>query len=340
MCDYLRTTQRNPNSLPDDRVKLYSECIDFLLYKRDQERLILNSSNDYPALSITHIEALLQEYADHLMSNNLSEESSTDVEDFFDRHLPLMSLTDWTGRSLRDYFVARTGLLIEPSEGFTAFRHRTFQEFLSAKVIIRKNNIRMLLGKASYDEWRETIILAMGLPETDKKQCDLFVGGLLRKSKALKTKHLRSELLFLAVACLETATWLSADIRKEVIEDASKQMPPRNSDECRLIARAGEVAIDMLRYNPAHSYREMAYCIEAITSVGNERAMSAIEEYVKSEHYSRTDNSVFILHRAVGKAWLRFSGLRRARDTFGDIEILDLRAHMSGDTYLDRIRSS
>ena len=60
--------------MPRDRVTLYADCIALLLYRRDSERMV-GSMTDYPALTYRHEEAVLRDYAHHMLFNEESEES-------------------------------------------------------------------------------------------------------------------------------------------------------------------------------------------------------------------------------------------------------------------------
>jgi len=73
--------------------------------------------------------------------------------------------------ALLGYFVARTGLLIEPQQGYFQFSHLTFQEFLTAKRIYRKLSKRdpiqylktELFNKIGQAGWHEVILLYFGI---------------------------------------------------------------------------------------------------------------------------------------------------------------------------------
>lgn len=73
--------------------------------------------------------------------------------------------------ALTKYFIARTGLLIEPKQDFYQFSHLTFQEFLTAKRIYRKLSKRnpiSYLKKNIFDTlsqtgWHEVALLYFGI---------------------------------------------------------------------------------------------------------------------------------------------------------------------------------
>jgi hypothetical protein len=75
--------RERPHNMPQNRVKLYQDCVEMLLYKRDSEREV-GSMGDFPSLTHTHEEVVLREYAHHLLLNDESEESIEEVDAYFD----------------------------------------------------------------------------------------------------------------------------------------------------------------------------------------------------------------------------------------------------------------
>ena len=92
-----------------------------LMDRRDKERKI-GAVADYPPIGAIRLEVILQDYAKHLMTEGLSEESIEEARESFDHDIRDMELTDWDGELLLDYFEARTGLLIQPAEGMVRLK--------------------------------------------------------------------------------------------------------------------------------------------------------------------------------------------------------------------------
>ncbi|MCE7984761.1 MAG: NACHT domain-containing protein [Caldilinea sp. CFX5] len=256
LCSMICALHReHPHTMPQNRIKLYQNCVEMLMHRRDAERKV-GSLADYPPLSNIYEEVILRDYAHHLMLNGESEEDLRDADHYFDELLQRVNLPGWTGERLRHYFVARTGLLFEPAEGRIAFAHRTFQEFLAAREIVKKNEIRMLINKARDDQWRETILLTIGIPEIDPKQSDRLLNGLLNRADELTTARYRHELYLLVVACLETAIYLTPPMRRHILAKAAALLPPRNNDAVALIAKGGDPMVGLLRFDPRYSLKK------------------------------------------------------------------------------------
>jgi len=332
LCTMICALHRDrPNNMPQNRVKLYQDCVEMLLYKRDKDRSI-GSMADYPPLTHTHEEVVLREYAYHLLLNNDSEESADEADEYFSGLLESVNMPGWTGPILRDYFVKRTGLLIEPAEDQIAFAHRTFQEYLAAKVIIKRNQIKMLVDKARNDQWRETIMLAVGIPEISEKQSEKLFRGLLKKAADLSKLRSQQELYLLAAACMESPIYLSAALREEVLTHATTVIPPHSDDEIALITKAGDPVVDLLKINTQVAEWEMAQCVSALAEIGSERALEAISEYAESTLYA--DSPSYELRRAIGAAFWSFDPLEYCQRVLANVGVLYLNNSQMRDVCL------
>ncbi|MEZ4728535.1 MAG: NACHT domain-containing protein [Caldilineaceae bacterium] len=343
--DALRRLARNPllcsmicalhrehsHTMPQNRIKLYQDCVEMLMHRRDAERKV-GSLADYPPLTNIHEEVVLRDYAHHLMLIGESEEDQRDADRYFEELLQRINLPGWTGARLRHYFVARTGLLFEPGEGRIAFAHRTFQEFLAAREIVKKNEIRMLINKARDDQWRETILLTIGIPEINAKQSDLLLNGILNKAHELTTPRYRYELYLLAVACLETAIYLTPPMRRHILAKAAALIPPRNDDAIALIVKGGDPMVELLRLNPDYSFKKMARCVEALITIGSEQALDAVVEYATSPIYEYPE--AWSLRRAVVRGLFTFEPRYYCQRVLVHVSMLDLTSTPLSDSEL------
>jgi Leucine-rich repeat (LRR) protein len=322
LCTMICALHRDrPQSMPRDRATLYADCIALLLYRRDSERGV-GSMADYPALTYRHEEAVLRDYAHHMLFNEESEESFEEMESFFDGLLARYQMPGWTGTLLRDFFLKRTGLLIEPAEERIAFAHRSFQEFLTARAIVNRDDIGLLLSKARDDQWRETILLTVAIPEINEKQSEKFFRRLLKKADALTTPRNRHELFLLAVACTESPMFLSDELKNAILDRARTLIPPRSDDDVQLLAKAGDPIVRLLHYDPRMSFRKMARCVGALAEIGSEAALRTIAEYAHSPAYSVPE--AYELRRAVGAAMGRFDEADYFRRVLGSLQTLYL----------------
>ena len=270
-------------TLPSSRLKLYSECIDVLLNKRDAGNIgrKIPLDDTYPiGLDEDQKLELIQSLAWKLMDLNLSSLDTDRVDSHFERELKQTSLpAAITGEQIRALFVDRAALLREPVVGQIDFAHRTFQEYLAAKAILDDDSLETLISKASDDQWREVIIVAAGRGRP--KEREKLLKALIEQGNCQAENQ--QYLHLLAVACLETATKVRPEIREQVLTSAKASMPPKDEDEVAMVVRAGNEVVPLLLYEASYSAEEAARCIASLVGVGTSDAMAAIVDYAKAD---------------------------------------------------------
>ena len=282
-------------SLPAERLQLYQQCVEMLLSGREEVRK-LDFGQDYPPMSYAHKLALIQHFAYWLMRNSYSDVEANEADNFFNDKLAFMNLPNVTGHGVRCLFVDRTSLLREPVAGRIDFTHRTFQEFLAAQTAVKENDIGLLIQKGLDDQWREMIMLAAG--EARPRESEKLLKGLITKADKLKRERNRHQLYLLAVACLETCVELAPSIRELVLQRATALIPPKDKDEVKLIAVAGDPIVPLLASRPDYSNEQAAQCIEALAMIGTDQAMKSIVTYASDTRYS--------VSLVLGQAWDSF----------------------------------
>ncbi len=275
--------QDREDKVPRERLKLYEECVEMLLERREEKKGV-KLDTDYIDLSYSQKLVLLQRLAYWMLDNNYSAASAEDVESQFADRLPALDLPNISGKEVRRLFVERAGLLQEAVVDEISFRHRTFQEFLAAKEAIKSNNLGVLVKNVRDDQWRETIILATGVARPDERI--KLLRGMLKKAENLKTAKYRHQVYLLAIACLETCTELDPAIRHEVVVAARSVFPPHSQDEVSQIAMAGVHAVDFLSYDPDYPIEIAALCIQTLAEIGGEIALAKLADYLTDERYS------------------------------------------------------
>jgi hypothetical protein len=263
--------------LPSDRIELYEACSYMLLERRDIERRI--ELRDYPHLSYRQKRALLEDLAYWMMTNNWPMLPIERADTRLSRKLKNMALhtKDVTAPDVQRLFIDRSGMIREPIVGYIDFTHRTFQEFLAAQAALDEGDIGVLVQNAYDDQWREVIILAAGLAGT--KVREQLISDLIQSGD--KETHHRHQLHLLAVACLETSVELGPTVRHEVRKRLAKLVPPKNITEAKALASAGELAVPYLKYNRRHKATFAAACVRALSLIGSEAALTALEGYGK-----------------------------------------------------------
>jgi len=316
ICALHRDRQEN---LPNARIVLYRDCIDMLLNRRDRGRRI-PLDDTYP-LGLDEEEKieLLQGLALKLMRLNLSTLEAERVDRHFQDELSKTRLSkDITGRQIRDLFVDRSGLLREPSVNQIDFAHRTFQEYLAGKEALADDSLEELLGRATDDQWQETLILTAGLARP--KERGMLLESLINRCDGDSDK--KQYLHLLAVACLETATTVDPTIREKVLNCAKALLPPKNDDEVPMFAAVGNEIIPLLKYEPHYDAREASRCIDILVQLGNRAAMSMLMDYAQARFEGGLAN--YLIGQAIGKGWDVFEQSAYISQVLTHLNILDL----------------
>jgi hypothetical protein len=262
--------------IPKDRIELYEACCHMLIHRRDSERQI--ELEDYPPLKPRQTRLLLEDIAYWMLKNHFTSVTFETAETHLEpkivnlQGLPHKVKTIDVLRLLVD----RTGIIREPVKGQLDFTHRTFQEFLAAQAAIDENDIGILINQAHDDQWREVVILAIGLAK--RRVGELIIKGLLDRGD-LENK-LRHQLHLLAVASLETAVELSPDIKEEVQKRLIILVPPKNFIEAEAVASAGELAIPYLLANDKQELHIAAACVRALARIGGKDSFNALKGYI------------------------------------------------------------
>jgi len=276
LCALHRDSREN---LPSERLKLYEQCVEMLLTKRDEGRKV-SLGPEYARLTPGQQRALVESFAYWMMRNDYSDVSMEDADEQFGSRLPALgSPPGADGVKVRRYFVERTSLLREPVEGRVDFTHRTFEEFLAAHQAVKENDLGFLIGKATDDLWRELIILAAGVARP--REAASFLRLLVQRAQESVIRAEHHRLLLLANACLETCVELDPTTRAMIVDQASALFPPKDTDEIRLVSAAGDPAVPLLTYNPKHSPDQAVACIRTLAQIGSAAALQAIAGYMK-----------------------------------------------------------
>jgi GTPase SAR1 family protein len=289
--------------LPSDRIKLYEACCELLIEQRDKSRNVL--LKDYPAAVLEYSQKLLllQDLAYWMIKNGWSEVGQEQVDERFMRkmqsirNLPQQLSDEDGGTYIRKFFVERASIIREPLVGHIDFTHRTFQEFLAAGAILGEGDIGVLVQHAHNDQWREVVLLVFGLG--NKKIREELISKLCWQGDTDNIHRTRLHLL--AASCLETSIEeLSYNIRQEVQKRFSALIPPKNANEAKDLATAGELAVPYLVRNNKHSPEIRAACVLTLASIGGSAAFDILEEY--------TNDTCLEVIENLWQAWNFFEG--------------------------------
>ncbi|MEG4815102.1 NACHT domain-containing NTPase [Microcoleus sp. K5-D4] len=183
---------------PSNRAKLYEEGMEIMLRKWDETRGIqrdevyrdLNFSRKQHLLAF--VAAITFEQGDYFFEKNTVQQLIAD----YLAHLP-DATTDRVQLEMDSEVVlkaieAQHGLLVERARGIYSFSHLTFQEYFTARQIVKNSApqaLEKLVSNLTEKRWREVLFLAVGmLPKADdlllsmKQQVD----GLVAEDEQLQ----------------------------------------------------------------------------------------------------------------------------------------------------------
>lgn len=170
--------RENGQNLPAQRVELYQQCIEMLLHRRDEGRNI-PPGEEYPNLSNTQKLLVIRDFALSMRSANQLAIDTSQADASFNYLLQMVKPDDeGRGATLRKwFFTERANLLHEPIEGQIEFRHRTFQDYLTALALATKRDIDQLANHAEDEQWHDIITLAAG--KTEREDTDKLIEKIL-----------------------------------------------------------------------------------------------------------------------------------------------------------------
>ncbi|GHO56881.1 NACHT domain-containing protein [Ktedonobacter robiniae] len=286
--------------LPSNRVTLYEACCELLIERRDRVRRI--SLVDYPAavLSYEQKSLLLSDLAYWLVRNGQTEVSIETVDERLTRRLGHMLGVSGNlqGADARQLFIERSGILREPVKDALDFTHRTFQEYLAAKAVVDENDIPLLVEHAHDDQWREVVLLTVGLaPRTVREN---LVERLLKRAET--RKRVREKLYLLAAACTQVAhEEMKPEIQARISRGLANLVPFQSVEEVEAMSAAGALAIPHLAPRFEYSSYIVAACVRALLQIGTEAAYEALMAYTTDDTNRVIEALVLGLKDAIDK---------------------------------------
>lgn len=309
--------------LPRDRLALYSAALDMLLERRDADRGVASASE----MVVTANEklVLLRVLAWWLNENSRTQMSREQALDRLRERLQGMRGVREDAETLLNHLVERSGVIRQPILGKIDFIHRTFQEFLAAKEAVDRDSIDLLIGKASSDLWRETVLMACA--HASAEQRGRLLSGILDRAESAGAKVAR-QLRLLAAACRETATFAPAGVLDRVDACIEGLIPPRNRKESRSLATVGETILHHLP--PALddlSPAQAAACFRTAVLVNGPLALDLLARYA-------TDPRNEVQREAV-RSWRYFDAGQYTRRVLADAPLELVQRASSGHVTVD-----
>jgi len=234
--------------LPDNRVKFYTECIDALMEKWDNAKL-LDKANQFETIDkITILSRLAYE---HIVNAKTTDEDifKTDVLRIVGEVMKDASRPIEKRESMLNEIVQNAELLVELPPDAYKFPHRTFMEYFAANYFFEKNKHLELLKLYESDKgkWQETLALFCGL-NVHVEISDTILNKLL--SDFISTKHKEQPDTFVFRILVESSR-ISPSIATEILEISKLYLSKKINRD--ITEQLGHIAI-----NPNWSHSQFA----------------------------------------------------------------------------------
>ncbi|MEV5573703.1 NACHT domain-containing protein [Spirillospora sp. NPDC052269] len=312
-------------SLPRDRMGLYSAALDLLLETRDAKRGVTSAQT--VALETDQKIRILRDLAWSLSTSNRVELPKPMVERLIADRLAAMPNVGATAPDVLDALLQRSGVLREPVPGRIDFVHRTVQEYLTAQHAADIGDIDLLVREAHRDQWRETVIMAAGHANEPLRR-DL-VTGLLARMDTEPRKARRLKLLL--IACLETLPSIPPDQRPAFDRALKDLVPPRDEAAARSLATAGEAVLEALPDSVEPLSLTLAKAaIKTAWLINGPKALTVLGRYAGDTRLEVADE--------VARAWGYFDAWEFADHVVRRLAA-DLQIHVRGREQLHALRS-
>ncbi|ATL29507.1 NACHT domain-containing protein [Streptomyces formicae] len=270
MCGMLCALHRERRGfLPQDRKSLYEAALTMLLERRDVERQVAPGPSSAVRLPLTVQVQILQKLAWWLIRNSRSEMDRSDAVHIVEEAAPSMDL-DGSGADVYAWLLLRSGLLREPAAGRVDFLHRTFQDYLGARLAVQELDFDLLVNHADRTQWEDVILLAVAhaRPKEAERMLRRLVAGNTARGKLL------------AAAALPYAAEVAPAVRQLVEEGVRTLVPPRTVREAHTLAEAGRDLVLHLLPGPNEVDDELARLVVfAAARVGSPQALHFLTRF-------------------------------------------------------------
>ncbi|MFF7472375.1 NACHT domain-containing protein [Streptomyces sp. NPDC008092] len=309
MCGLICALHRERRGyLPTGRKELYDAALTMLLTRRDRERGL--PVVDEVELGEEAQLELLQRLAYALVLSGRTEMDLDTAESIVDRSLPVVALhRNRHARTVLRTLLLRSGLVRRPADGVLDFVHRTFQDYLGARYAVAEGHLDVLAGHADDTQWEDVIRMAVAHARPGER------ASLLRRLLAARSPRLT----LLALACLEHAVALDADVRAEVERRAAELIPPRTTEDAKVLAEAGPLVLELLpgpEGLTAEEARSVAVTASLLGAEEPEGALAVLRRF--------RDHPDLKVRRQLVGTWSRFDTAAYAAEVLDELPRGDL----------------
>ncbi|MFD5055560.1 NACHT domain-containing protein [Streptomyces tendae] len=296
MCGMLCALHRDRRGfLPQDRRSLYEAALTMLLERRDRERELQDPDGERLPYAVQV--QLLQKLAWWLIRNGRQEMDRTEALRIVGRALPALNLAADGEKEIYRALLLRSGLLREPAEERVDFLHRTFQDYLGARLAVEEMDFDLLVEHADRDDWEDVILLA--LAHARPKEAEYLMRRLSEPGDPRRA--------LLAAAGLRYAAEVAPEVRERVEAGLAAHVPPVDFDTAREVARAGgDLVLGLLPGPEGIDARTAARVVYTAVSVGSEAALQFLRRF--------RDHPGSGVQQSLAAAWPLFDRDRYARE--------------------------
>ncbi|GHE74723.1 ATP-binding protein [Streptomyces longispororuber] len=271
MCGLICALHRERRGfLPQGRKELYDAALSMLLTRRDRERG-MGAPDGIELTEEARLE-LLQSLAYGLILSGRTEMDHDGALLLLERALPNIASAAQQGdtEAVFRHLLLRSGLLREPAPGVVHFVHRTFQDYLGARAAVADGHLDVLVHHAGDPQWEDVIRMAVAHARPHERA--RLLSNLLAADASPRVS-------LLALACLQDATTLDPSVRKQVESRAAGLIPPRTAAECRALAEAGPLVLELLPGPEDLTDDEALGVVYTARLVGTEFAMPVLKRF-------------------------------------------------------------
>ncbi|MFH9576144.1 NACHT domain-containing protein [Streptomyces sp. NPDC017230] len=263
MCGMLCALHRDRRGfLPQDRRSLYEAALTMLLERRDRERELHDPAGARLPYAVQV--QLLQKLAWWLIRNGRQEMDRAEALQIIGRALPALNLASSGDEEVYRALLLRSGLLREPAEGRVDFLHRTFQDYLGARLAVQEMDFDLLVNHAEMDDWEDVILLA--LAHARPREAEYILRRLADSG------HARGTLL--AAAGLRYVAEVDPEVRRRVEDGLRAHIPPVDFEAAREVARAGgDLMLGLLPGPEEIDHHTATRVVYTAACVGSEAAL-------------------------------------------------------------------
>ena len=270
LCAMICTVNYSNNGyMPANKNELYDKCCVMLIDSRDKEREIETKEHEAcNRLNYTKKELLLELIAKKMLLDETVEIQKSKLVNHLRKFLKENTIVSDELREspglLLDYFVQRTGMLMEPSAGRIVFVHKTFMEYLVGKELARTHDLKHIVRNSINPFWKEAIIMSFNqLGPGDSYK-------LLKQFIDLHDKNQSDEYIFMASLCMDNSNIIKDDIRNRIRNTIKQLIPPSDDNSYELVSCAGYI-IPFLSDDKTYTPKERHRCIRLLRTIITDR---------------------------------------------------------------------